>query len=153
MNNDILKEQLTLLELPQDAMVWLISLYDVIQSFDDVKDNGKLEDKQLYELIFSSMVAMPTNTFYLANIVALSHLVNLQILKWIASNNLEQVNQANTHSFMWRAGYFDIVLHVVFLCKGFNFAKENAHLVLSIYGEKLEDYLKEFELCPILVQE
>jgi hypothetical protein len=147
MNNDILKEQLILLELPQDAIAWLMSLYDVIQGFDDVKDNGKLDDKQLYELIFSSMVLMPTNEFYLNNIVALSHLVNLQILKWIASNKLEQDGQANTHSFMWRAGYFDIVLHVVFLCKGFNFAKDNAHLILSIYGEKLDDYLKEFEVC------
>lgn len=153
MNNDILKEQLTLLELPQNAIAWLMSLYAVIQSFDDVKDEDKLEDKKLYELIFNSMIAMPTNAFYLANIVALSHLVNLQILKWIASNNLEQNIQANTHSFMWRAGYFDIVLHVVFLCKGFDFAKDNAHLILSLYGEKSDDYLKEFELCPILEQE
>ena len=153
MNNDIIKEQLTLLELPQDAIVWLMHLYEVIQAFDDIKDSDLLDDNKLYELIFNSMVSMPTNSFYLSNIVALTSLVNLQILKWIASNKLEQDMQANEKSFMWRAGYFDIVLHVVFLCKGFNFAKKNAHLILSIYGENLIDYLKEFELCPIQYQQ
>lgn len=151
--SELLKTELKALGLPNEAIAWLMSLYDVIQSFDDVKDEDKLEDKKLYELIFNSMIAMPTNAFYLNNMAGLATLVNLLILKWIASNNLEEAKQANAHSFMWRAGYFDIVLHVVFLCKGFDFAKNNAHIILSLYGENLEDYLKEFRQCPILEQQ
>ena len=149
MNNDVLKKELELLKLPNEAAQWLASLYDVIQSFDDVKDEDKLEDQQLYELIFNSMIAMPTNSFYINNMGGLATLVNLLILKWIASNNLEESGKANPQSYVWRASYFDVVLHVVFLSKGFAFAKNNAHIILSLYGESLEDYLKEFEKCQI----
>jgi len=147
-NINILKEELMLLELPSEAINWLLGLYDVIQAFDDVKDkDNNLDDNKIYNLIFNSMIALPTNTFYLANIVSLANLVNLQVLKWIASNKVEEKKEVDAKSFMWRAGYFDIVLHVVFLCKGFDFTSKNAHLILSIYGEKLQDYLKGFEIC------
>jgi hypothetical protein len=45
---------------------------------------------------------------------------------------------------MWRAGYYDIILTVVQLCHGAEVAKESAHMVMRMYGEKLEDYLEEF---------
>jgi hypothetical protein len=45
---------------------------------------------------------------------------------------------------MWRAGYYDIILTVVQLCHGQEVAKESAHLIMRMYGEKYEDYLEEF---------
>lgn len=147
--NETLQLQLNQLQLPKEAINWLLSLYDIIQGFDDVMDKAELETDAVYNLVFSSIVAMPTNPFYLQNIASLATLVNLNLLKWIASNKVEKEGNADAKSYNWRAGYYDIVLNVVFICHGFATASKNADKILSLYGEKLEDYLKEFGQCQI----
>ena len=37
-----------------------------------------------------------------------------------------------------------VVLMVVALCHGTQFATDNAHHVMNLYGETLEEYLEEF---------
>lgn len=66
------------------------------------------------------------------------------ILKWQASDHVEREGDVDARSFMWRAGYYDIILTVVQLCHGQEVAKESAHLIMRMYGEKYEDYLEEF---------
>jgi hypothetical protein len=66
------------------------------------------------------------------------------ILKWQASDQAERAGRADARSFMWRAGFYDVVLMAVALCHGSGHATNVASDVMAIYGEKLEDYLKEF---------
>lgn len=68
----------------------------------------------------------------------------VNILKWQASDRAEREGHADAMSFVWRAGFYDIVLMVVQLCHGRQVAQSCAHHVMGLYGEKLDDYLKEF---------
>jgi hypothetical protein len=65
-------------------------------------------------------------------------------MKWQASDQAERAGQADAKSFVWRAGYYDLILMAVSLTHGPGFAAKNAHLVMELYGEKFEDYMKEF---------
>jgi len=66
------------------------------------------------------------------------------ILKWQASDTAERDGQANAKSYMWRAGYYDLVLMAVSLVHGAGFATLHGHHVMALYGETFEDYMKEF---------
>ncbi len=66
------------------------------------------------------------------------------VLKWQASDQAERDGKADARSFVWRAGYYDVVLMVVTLCHPAKQAKELSRYVMELYGEKFEDYLKEF---------
>ena len=130
--------------LNDSASNWLIMLFDIIQTFDDYADNDKVTREELDNLIWNTLVLFPTNQFYLNNVMSLTPMVSTMVLKWQASDKVELEKKHNEVSFVWRAGYYDIILFVVALCNGAKFAKENSHLVMSLYGEKYEDYKKEF---------
>lgn len=132
------------LQLPTEAVEWLCGMYDVAQFFDDVADGDKTTRKELDKALWSSLVSLNTNPFYAQNAQTIAPAVALFILKWQASDKEERLGNANPVTFVWRAGYFDLVLLAVLICKGQEFATENAHLVSRLYGEKLEDYLGEF---------
>jgi hypothetical protein len=87
---------------------------------------------------------MNRNIFWLENAQTLTPVVATMILKWQASDQAERAGHADARSFVWRAGFYDVVLMTVALCYGSNHATEVASQVMAIYGEKLEDYLMEF---------
>jgi hypothetical protein len=76
----------------------------------------------------------------------------LLVMKWKASDDAERAGQADARSFIWRAGYYDLVLLVVLLTKGHATAMKDAVKVMHLYGEQLDVYLKEFSLCPTQYQ-
>lgn len=133
------------LNLPQSAAEWLMMLWNAIQVFDDVADGDAVERKDLDGVIWNTLVAMPQNQFFAANSAALLPLVSSMILKWQASDRMEREGMADAKSYMWRAGYYDVVLAVFNLCHGVQTATENAHIVMNMYGETFADYMKEFE--------
>lgn len=140
-----LRKNLTeVFSLPADAVDWLIMLFDIIQVFDDVADGDEVLRGDLNPVIWNSLVGMYSNPFFARNITHLIPVVSLQILKWQASDTVERDGKACAMSFVWRAGYYDIVLAVVQLVHGHKIATENAHHVMELYGEKYEDYLEEF---------
>jgi len=142
---DGLRENLTkVFMLPDSAVEWLMMVYDAIQVFDDVADGDAVERKDLNATIWNTLVGMPQNAFFIANNHHLVPLLATNILKWQASDTAERNKQADAKSFMWRAGYYDLVLMAVSLVHGAGFATVNAHHVMALYGEKFEDYLKEF---------
>jgi hypothetical protein len=57
---------------------------------------------------------------------------------------VERAGQADARSYVWRAGYYDLILIVVQLCHGVDVATKLAPIVMQMYGETLADYLKEF---------
>jgi hypothetical protein len=131
--------------LPDSAVDWLMMLWGAIQLFDDVADGDDVDRRNLNAAIWNTLVAMPQNQFFQNNSAVLSPLMGAAILKWQASDTAERNGSADEKSFMWRAGYYDLVLMAVQLCHGADAAAQNAHHVMALYGESFENYLKEFE--------
>ena len=132
------------LMLPADAAEWLLMLWQSIQTFDDYADGDPVRREALDATIWNVLVAMPQNTFFSRNVVELVPLVGMMVLKWQASDRVELEGGASAQSYMWRAGYYELVLAAVRLCHGPAAATAVAHKVLGMYGETLDDYLTEF---------
>jgi hypothetical protein len=88
---------------------------------------------------------MPQNTFFSRHVTELAPLLGSMVLKWQASDRVEREGNASAQSYVWRAGYYELVLAAVRLCHGPVAAASVAHKVLGMYGEKLDDYLTEFK--------
>ena len=140
-----MKEALESLGLPPDAVRWLLGVWLTIQTWDDVADGDKIEREDLDRAIFLTMA--PIDLFFEANKAMLLPLMANAVLKWKASDTIERERMTEhlPKAYMWRAGFYDVVLQVLAICKGEDFAMSNAHRVAMIYGEKLEDYMKEFD--------
>jgi len=94
--------------------------------------------------IWNTLVGMNQNSFWIVNSQTLTPVVASMILKWQASDQAERAGRADARSFVWRAGYYDVVLMTVALCHGTSKATEAASQVMALYGETFEDYMKEF---------
>ena len=132
------------LELPPEAAGWLLDVWQLIQTLDDVADGDAVGRDDLNAAIWAALVTMPANPFYLANAQALQSALASLVLKWQASDDAERQGKADARSFMWRAGYYDLILLVVLLTKGHATAMSKAMTVMHLYGETLHEYLKEF---------
>jgi len=127
--------------LPADAQDWLIALWHVTQVFDDFADGDAVSRPDLDLAIWESLVKMPVNPFFHANAGTLAPVVATAVLKWQVSDAKERAGTADCVSFVWRAGYYDVVLMVAHLCLGDAATKLD---IAKLYGEKLDDYLREF---------
>lgn len=132
------------LYLPPAAVEWLLDVWRMIQMLDDVADGDPVSRDDLNATIWASLVTMPANPFFLANAAALQTALAQMVLKWQASDDAERQGCADARSYVWRAGYYDLVLLVVLLTKGHADAMKDAMLVMRLYGETLDGYLKEF---------
>ncbi len=133
------------LMLPADAAEWLLMLWQSIQTFDDYADDDSVRREALDATIWNVLVAMPQNTFFSRHVTELAPLLGSMVLKWQASDRVEREGNASAQSYVWRAGYYELVLAAVRLCHGPVAAASVAHKVLGMYGEKLDDYLTEFK--------
>jgi hypothetical protein len=132
------------LELPNAATAWLLGMWDAIQFLDDVADGDDISRDRFDSALNQLLVAMPSNPFFIANSSVLLPVVAVQLLKWQASDIAERGGKSNAVSFVWRAGYYDLVLLVVQICHGYNIAVDMAPTVMGLYGETLDEYKKEF---------
>ena len=140
----LLRQHFDSLMLPPAAVDWLLMLWQSIQTFDDYADGYLVERQELDATIWNTLVAMPQNQFFAQNSNILLPLLSTMVLKWQASDHVERENQASAQSYMWRAGYYELVLMAVQLVHGPSAAKSVAHKVLGMYGETFEQYMKEF---------
>lgn len=140
-----LRIHLTDLQLPQPAIDWLVMLYDSTQTLDDYADGNTVPRGVLDKLIWNVLFAMPANAFFAANSQTLLPLVANSILKWQASDLVERAKSPSEISFVWRAGFFDIVLIAVAIVHGNEYAVANSAKIMGMYGEKYADYLGEFQ--------
>jgi hypothetical protein len=62
----------------------------------------------------------------------------------MAADTAERAGVADEVSFVWRAGYYDLVMLVTQLALGAAEAMRLAPCVMKLYGEKFADYRKEF---------
>lgn len=143
-NQSLIAEHINSLCLTPDASRWLIDVYEAAQFFDDVfdGDHEKAHEKCL-DNVFRLLVLMPSNPFFYRNAAALLPIIHVNCLKWVAANNAEKNGAADEKSFVWRAGYYDLVLAVFSIEHGPQNAAAVSDKILSLYGEKLDDYLIE----------
>jgi len=132
------------LELPPDAATWLLDLWHAIQTFDDIADGDPVSRQDLDLLIWKTLVAMPVNPFFRANVSDLQPVVAAAFLKWKASDDAERNGRADARSYVWRAAYYDLVLLVILLTQGPVKALEKAESVMRLYGEDYAKYREEF---------
>ncbi len=132
------------LMLPAEAAEWLLMLWEATQAFDDYADGDPVEREVLDALIWNTLVAMPRNAFFSQHAAELLPLLGSMVLKWQASDRVEREGGASAQSYVWRAGYYELVLAAVRLCHGAPAATAVAHKVLGMYGETFDAYLAEF---------
>jgi hypothetical protein len=133
MSHDI-ANPLATLELPEAAEKWLVDLWTLIHVIDDAHDGQK--SNMAFEAVWAALVDMPSNPFFMAKGGALIPILATQILKWRAANEAEDDNQADEKTYMWRAGYYDVVAAVCHLCG----MAEKAGAALRLYGETFAEY-------------
>ena len=143
-HTEALKAHFTRFGLHGDAIVWLLDLWKCIQCFDDVADGDIVERKDLDSTLWAVFIGMPSNPFYQANHTALSSVLATSLLKWKASDEAERAGRADAKSFVWRAGYYDVVLLVYAICHGHEKAMRDAETILGLYGENYAEYRQEF---------
>ena len=144
---DHLRLHFTDLRLPLAAVEWLLGVWNAIQVLDDAADGDAIDREDLHRAIYDLFVDLPSNPFFAHNAVALLPALSLMVLKWKASDDAERAECADARSFVWRAGYYDLVLAAVAVAHGRDEALAVARGVLSLYGETLDEYLKEFPPC------
>lgn len=131
------------LDLPEDAIAWLLDVWNVIQVLDDVADGDPIDRSDSDAATFAVLGGMQMNTFYQRHQSWLLPSTVMMTLKWMASDIAERSGQADERSYMWRAGYYDVVMLATSLVHGPS--SEKALMALSLYGETAEDYMNEFK--------
>lgn len=130
--------------LTPEASNFLLKVWRAIQLFDDVADGDAVERTELNAVLFDFFLGFMDDPFMVQNATHLKpHLVTL-VLKWQASDIAERNGEASARSYMWRAGYYDLILFVVFLVHGYDQTVLASKDIMDFYGESLEEYLGEF---------
>jgi len=143
---EILRQNLTRgFALPGACVEWLLDIWETIQTLDDYADGDPVSRERLDALIWRTLVGLPGNAWFAQNAGQMIPALAAMVLKWQASDRAERAGEADARSFVWRAGYYDLVLMAVLLTHGEEAARRVAHLVMHLYGERLEDYLAEFK--------
>lgn len=130
--------------LPALAAKYLDDFYHVLQAWDDFVDGDAMPREEIDRAIYASLYDIPSNPFYMQHAHLLLPLQSNIVLKWKGADTAERDGQDLHKAYMWRAGYFDIVLQVLCIVHGSKAAMENAHRVMAAYGETYEEYAKEF---------
>ena len=129
------------LELPPEAVAFLNLIWELIQDLDDWVDVPR-ETKDTF--IWNALVGLPSSSFLHQWSHLLMPLLASMVMKWKASDTVERAGGADARSYVWRAGYYDLVLQVCLIAHGAQWCFDNGHKALSLYGETLEGYLGEF---------
>lgn len=130
------------LQLPDSAVQFLLDLWQLIQFLDDVADGDEIARSDTDKAIWSALAGIPCNDFYSQHRAWLVPAMAQAVLKWMASDLAEREGCADERSYMWRAGYYDVVCLVASLVHGPS--SEISYKALALYGEGCAEYMKEF---------
>ncbi|MES2781721.1 MAG: hypothetical protein V4657_02900 [Pseudomonadota bacterium] len=127
------------LDLPPEAQEYLLDLWQVIQFLDDAQDGDAIAPARVNAAAWAIFARMPLNSFYRNCMTTLQPLLAMQLIKWEAANAAEALGKADARSYMWRAGYYEIVAMACHLCG------KDAREGLALYGETFAQYREEFQ--------
>jgi len=136
MDADYLKAHFDSLGLPPEAQEYLLDLWHVIQMLDDAHDGDA--GCNAGAAAWAIFARMPMNQFYRNTMATLQPVLVMQLIKWEAANKAEADGLADEKSYMWRAGYYEVVAMACHLCG------LDAKAALGLYGETFSQYREEF---------
>ncbi len=127
------------LELSPEANSFALDIFALAQVFDDIQDGDSVKSYEFERAIRAAFITLPVNPIYQRHQSLFAPVLMLCIEKWKAANEAEKTGAHDARSFMWRAGLYD-VFALLCLIEG-----KSAIDALRLYGEKFEDYMKEFQ--------
>jgi hypothetical protein len=131
------------LGLSADCVEWLMLLWQSMQFIDDVVDDDHVPRETAIEAGWNLLCAMPGHPFFQRNSMTLLPVMALQYAKWKASDDAERAKEHGPVAFVWRAGYYDMVMLCVQIEHGTQTALEIGQSVMALYGETYENYMLE----------
>jgi hypothetical protein len=132
------------LGLPDAARAWLLDLWVVIQVMDDATDGDPVEKADAASAVRAIFLTMPLNDFYRQSAAILQPILVLQMLKWEACNAVEAAGLADEKTYVWRAGFYEVVLMVCHLCG----IPDAGHACMEMYGETFAEYMED-QTCQV----
>ena len=130
--------------LSHEAANFVIMIYKFSQFFDDIADGDAITRSDLDLNLYNCFVGLNSNAFFVHHRLSLLPVMDVIVLKWQASDQAERDGMADERSFMWRAGFYDLLLLCVSICNDHNITKKLAFDVMTFYAETMENYRKEF---------
>ena len=134
-----LKSHFDTIGLPPVVQSWLLDLWSVTQVLDDAMDGDKASASDVSRATWAVFQTMPMNEFFREYAAVLQPILWMQLLKWEAANTVEGLGLANEKSYVWRAGFYDVVLMCCHLCG----IKNAGHGVMEMYGETFAEYMAD----------
>jgi len=124
---------------------WIALLWEAIQGLDDWRDGDPVEPAQCERVIHVVLHDLPAHPYFRRHLSYLLPHLSTLVLKWRGANAIEaNKDQANyPQAFMWRAGFYDVVLMCLALDMGADNAGRKAAEVAAMYGETLDEFTKE----------
>lgn len=158
-HSEIIDRFLAQFDMPLDARVFLLRLWNAVQFLDDVVDNDPRTDA--VDQVYNIMVGLLTDPFLDQHRAQLVGVIGSAFHKWAASHQVEvmaksagpetsddmraTLDRALDVAFVWRASFYDVVMACAALSMPQETVKRMAPGLLSLYGERREDYRKEFQ--------
>lgn len=129
----------------REGAAWLALLWDALQGLDDWRDGDPVTSAECERVIHVVLHDLPASPFFRQHAGYLLPHLSALVMKWRGANSIEAAQDEDKYpqAFMWRAGFYDVVLMALALCIGSEAAGRQAHLVAAMYGETLEDFTKE----------
>ena len=115
------------------------------QFYDDIADGDEVTREELDLAIWDHFITLPSHPFVQKNGQTIQPVLANLVLKWQASDKAERAGRADARSYMWRAGYYDVLMMVVCIEHGPMKANALSEHVMGLYGETYKDYKKEFK--------
>lgn len=138
-------DSIVALPLSPQAHAFVADLYHVLQAWDDFYDGDRMPQAAKLEAIWASLVGIPANPFFRAHSGELLPLLASLVVKWESANQLEAKRERLDIAFVWRAAFFDVVLHCLLIEHGPCIAMEQGPRVARLYSETFDSFRKEFE--------
>ncbi|MCD6674840.1 MAG: hypothetical protein LT106_18560 [Burkholderiaceae bacterium] len=124
---------------------WIALLWEALQGLDDWRDGDPVPHEQCERVIHVVLHDLPAHPYFRRHAGYLLPHLSALVLKWRGANAIEATKdeQHYPHAFIWRAGFYDVVLMCLALDVGADEAGRLAASVASIYGETLDEFTKE----------
>lgn len=131
----------------QNAVAFAATLWDAIQRWDDVEDEGRCEDH-------NAMVAWwafgkEYDPFFSAHAAILRPVLTSMYLQWRAANVLDRGSREDVEkAYMLRAAYYSVLQMIAACCGGLEHAALIGPEIFRSYGETVDSLWREFNPCP-----
>jgi len=118
-------------------------LWTAIQEWDDLEDEGKCEKQN--SLLAWLAFGKEYQPFFAQNSHILRPAFLSLYLKWTASYVLDRGDESDVcKSYMLRAGYYDVLHLIAWICGGDEWAVQVGPEIYRSYGETPKEIWKEF---------